>query len=95
MREKMVTRTIISSRVEMVSLNLETMQPNIGSIELPIDTEDENLLLKVAKKGYETDTTKIVSVKYLEKREKLYGMTENDFLYYSVELDPTTRKPLN
>ena len=95
MREKMVTRTIISSNVEMVTLNLETMQPSITSIELPIDTEDEKLLLKVAKKGYETDTMKIVSVKYLEKREKLYGMTENDFLYYSVELDPITRKPLN
>lgn len=95
MREKMITRTIISTRVEMVSLNLETMQPSIGSIELPIDTEDEKLLLKIAKKGYETDTIKIVSVKFLEKREKLYGMTENDFLYYSVELDPITRKPLN
>lgn len=95
MREKMVTRTIISSIVEMVSLNLETMTPNIIKVALSIDSEDEKLLLKIAKKVYETDTSKVVSIKYIEKQERLYGMPEQVFLATAIELDPITRKPLN
>lgn len=94
MREKMVTRTVVSTVVTMVTLNLETMTPETATYVLPIDSNDEKMLLKYAKKSFETDTLKIVKVTYEGTSEKLYGMTEIKFLENAVELDPETRKPL-
>lgn len=95
MREKMVTRTVVSTVVTMVTLDLKTMTPETATYTLPIDSDDDKVLLKYAKKAFETDTMIIVKVTFEGTSEKLYGMTEIKFLENAVELDPETRKPLN
>lgn len=90
----MVTRTVAQTRVQLIGLNLETMSPETTIEYLSIEETDENKLLKMAHKTFDTDTFKVVAVKYEGIKETLYGVPENEFLAIAVELDPETRKPL-
>lgn len=94
-RERSVTRTINVTTVKAITMNIETKEVSTQDFTISGDTPTQDLALKQAKKLYETSTLKIVAIESMNTVEKLYGMSEVEFLKYAKELDPTTRKALN
>lgn len=90
----MVTRTIESTEVTVLGLDLELGEPVHKDITLPGTYKDDSKLLKAAQTALDTDTYKAVSVVRAEVKEQVYGMTEADFIAMGTVLDPKTRKPL-
>lgn len=91
-REKMVTRTVGTTDITAIVLNVETMvsedvtftvsgQYSLGTKEL------KNLLASKS-----DDTHLYVKATLCAYEEKLYGMTEAEFLKYAKVLPPRTAK---
>jgi hypothetical protein len=93
-RKPMVTRTLVSTSVNVLCLNVETAEPINQTYELARTFTDDDKLMKALRAEYETDTNKLVHIVDKTEVEKLYGMSETDFMKYAKELDPETRKPL-
>ena len=93
-RKRMVTRTIESTKVTTLALDVTTSEPCNRTYNLSGVYDNEAKLLKAVQKAYDTDTLKNVHVVSNEKVETIYGMDENQFLALAVELDPVTRKPI-
>lgn len=94
-RKPMVTRTLVSTQVTVLCLNVETAEPTNQTYELARTFNDDDKLLKALRAEYETDTNKLVHIVDKTEVEKMYGMSETDFMKYAQELDPTTRKPVS
>lgn len=108
MRKAMVTRTVLSTRVNALCLDVESAEPMNQEFNLSgvygKTTKDENgnktfevdekKLLKACQKAFDTDAVKVVHIVDSEVVENLYGMDENEFLARAVQLDPNTRKPI-
>lgn len=90
----MVTRTIESTRVNALCLDIQTAEPMNKEFNLSGTFKDEAKLLKAVQKAFDTDDLKVVHIVDSEVINTLYGMDENDFLAHAVELDPKTRKPI-
>lgn len=95
-RKVMVTRTIKSTRVNVLCLDISTAEPCNKDFTLPgtmVDSEG-NLKVKAAMKIItemcSNSTVKPVAVVYFEVIEKLYGMDEATFIANSVVLPPRT-----
>lgn len=89
----MVTRTIITTKVNVLCLNLETCEPFNKVVVLPRTYKDDKKLMK-ALEHFNTDTEKVVHVVDKEEVETLYGMSEQDFINGAKILDKDTRKEL-
>lgn len=94
MRKPMVTRSFEVTRVNVMMCDTETSEVHNTEVTVPRTYKDDNKLLKVVKSIVETDTDKVVTIVDKNVDTKLYGMSESDFLQYSIELDPETRKAL-
>lgn len=94
-RERSVTRTINVTTVNAITMDIETKNVETKAFTISGDTPSNDSALKQAKKLYETSTLKIVAIESMDTVEKLYGMSEVEFLKYAKELDPITRKALN
>ena len=79
-RIPMVTRTIITTRVNVLCLDIEHAEPCNRVITIPRTYKDEDAILKKVKPLLETDTLKVVHVVDTEKEETLYGMAEQEFI---------------
>lgn len=91
----MVTRTIESTRVNALCLDIQTAEPMNKEFNLSGTYKDESKLLKAVQKAFDTDELKVVHIVDSEVINTLYGMYENDFLAHAMELDPKTRKPVD
>lgn len=91
-RIPMVTRTITTTKCLAVCMDTQSQEVKDIEFTLPRTYKDEATLLKVVKKVYEDDVTKIVYIKDVETVETLYGMLETDFIQSAKILDPETRK---
>lgn len=92
-RERMVTRTVSTTTVDVLVINIETAEVGTKSFVLGQNmVKDEKTMLNNAQKMLddETGTTfwKCVAIKNLKEEETLYGMTEQDFLKYAKVLPP-------
>ena len=87
-RVRMVTRTVATTVVEIMGLNVVTCEVSIIKYELPSCPEGKEL--EVAKKLYETDEFKLVKVESTEVKEVLYGMPESEFIKLAKVLPPRT-----
>lgn len=92
-REKMVTRTIISTTVEVLVINIETAEVGTKSFVLGQNmVKDEKTMLNNAQAMMNeqagNNLWKCVAVKHIIEEETLYGMTEQDFLKYAKVLPP-------
>ena len=85
-RERMVTRTISFTEVTVISMNIETVTPQNEVIRIAGVFDNDKTLLKKLKNRYETDLYKIVAITDTKVIEKLYGMSEEDFIEYAKEL---------
>ena len=93
-RKPMVTRTIQTTKVNVMCLDITKAEPFTEEVTLPRTYADPNKLLKAVKERVETDEVKAVHVVSTETVETLYGMTEQDFIALAIILDSETRRPI-
>lgn len=91
-KEKMITRTIITTNAEIMCFNLDTNE---------VITLNESYIGDLSDKDIEKQFTidydnsaKFLKLISAQKSSKLYAITEKDFLEYAVELDSETRKKI-
>ena len=93
-RKPMVTRTIVTTKVNVLCLNLTTCEPFNLDLILPRTYKDDKALMKKVSEQVDNDEQKAVHITATEEVETVYGMTEQDFIEHAVELDPETRKAI-
>ena len=87
-RVPMVSRTIITTKVNVMCLNIETGEPCNRSVVVPRTYKDNEKLLKKVKEVLETETLKPVYIVDKEEIETLYGMSEQEFIELAEVLPP-------
>ena len=87
-RERMVTRTVLLTSVEVMCVNVETAEVSINNYELSGYSMNADEAMKQLKKLYETDSFKLVAIQDMEEKEILYGMTEAEFIQLATVLPP-------
>ena len=91
-RERMVTRTVTLTKGLALCMDINTCETVVKEIELSGDLPTADVILKKAKKVYETDTFKVVTVRDIVEQEVLYGMPEQDFIKLAKVLPPRGTK---
>ncbi len=79
-RIPMVTRTITTTKVNALCLNIKTAEPFNASTIVPRTYKTESILMEAVRANLETDEVKVVHIVDKEEIEALYGMTEQDFV---------------
>lgn len=79
-RIPMVTRTIQTTKANVLCLNIAEGEPFNEVVTLPRTYKDEKSLMKMVEKVINTDSVKAVHVVDIKVEEPLYGMTEADFI---------------
>lgn len=92
-RKPMVTRTITTTKANVLCMDIQTAEPFNKVVTLPRTYKDDKTLMKKVQEVVETDTVKAVHVVDKEEVETLYGMTEQEFIQKAVVLNPETRRP--
>lgn len=92
-RKPMVTRTITTTKANVLCMDIQTAEPFNKVVTLPRTYKDDKSLMKKVQEVVETDTVKAVHIVDKEEVETLYGMTEQEFIQNAVILDPETRRP--
>lgn len=88
-KQKMVTRTIKVTRYEVTYFDLEINEVRVDVLETvgtPTDKEIEKQF------NAENPTCKFIKLDNVEVTEKLYGIPEDKFLEYAVELDENRKE---
>lgn len=93
MARNMVTRTIISTKVNALCLNLVTAEPYNEVFTLAGSYKDMSKLKKMLDKQYNNEEHVIAHIVGTEQVETLYGMTEQKFIENAEILPP--RKTAN
>ena len=86
---KMITRTVTSSVITLMTVNLETAEVENKEIELSGNFKNEKQIISVLEKDKDLlgETIKPVQVLDIKAKETIYGMTEQEFI--------ATAKPMN
>lgn len=87
-REPMVTRTITTTKVNVMCLDIERGEPCNKSVVVPRTYKDNEKILKKVREVLETETLKPVHIVDKEEIETLYGMTEQEFIIHAEVLPP-------
>lgn len=91
-RERMVTRTVVTTMVDVLVINIETAETATKSFVLTQNmVKDEKTMLNNSQAMLEKECGemwKAVAFKNVKEEETLYGMTEQDFLKYAKVLPP-------
>lgn len=93
-RKPQVTRTFITTHVNVLCLDVNTAEPFNKDVLLPRTYKDEAKLFKAVQAVVDNETVKAVHIVFSEEVEVLRGMSEQYFLDHSIVLDPETRKPI-
>lgn len=91
-RLPMVTRTIKTTQVNVMCLDVTKAEPFNKDVVLPRTYTDDNKLMKKIHELVDTDDVKAVHIVKKEEIETMYGMSEQDFINSAKVLDPQTRK---
>ncbi len=94
-RKPMVTRTITTTQVTALCMDIHKCEPCNITVVLPRTFKDEEKLLKAVRGQVDNDDVKVVHIVDKQEVETLYGMTEQDFIKGAVKLDPNTRKAID
>lgn len=91
-RERMVTRTVVTTMVDVLVININTAETGTKTFVLTQNmVKDEKTMLNNAQVMLENECgemCKAVAIKNIKEEETLYGMTEQDFLKYAKVLPP-------
>ena len=93
-RERMVTRTVTETKVDVMVVNTETCEVTIRNYGLTYQP-DEKIALKYVQKRFDTDVEKHVSIQGFKQVEILYGMTEQEFIQIAKVLPPRTKQDID
>ena len=88
-KQKMITRTIKVTKYEVTYFDLEINEVRrdvLETIGTPTDKEIEKQF------NAENPTCKFIKLDEVKVSEKLYGMPEDIFLQYAVELDENRKE---
>ena len=91
-RKPMVTRTIVTTKANVLCLDIQSAEPSNTEVILPRTYKYEKMLLKKVEEIGNTENVKAVHIVDKTEVETLYGMTEQDFIDNATILDPATRK---
>lgn len=91
-RLPMVTRTITTTKANVLCLDIEHAEPCNKVVTIPRTYKDEETILKKVKPLLETESLKVVHVVDTETEETLYGMTEQEFVELARPLLDRTGK---
>lgn len=91
-RTPMVTRTITTTRANVMCLDVQAGEPFNKEITVPRTYKDDETLLKTVKPLIETETVKAVHIVSKTTIETLYGMTEQDFIEHAKVLPERNAK---
>ena len=81
-RKAQITRTIISTKVTVLTVDCETAELGNETIIIP-GKADEKTALKFSKNELETDNIKVVKVVKIDTDQKLYAMDEATFIAHA------------
>ena len=87
-RAPQVTRTIQTTEVNVLCLDINKGEPFNQKVVLPRTYKDEKHMLKAVEKVMNTDTVKAVHIVDSTVKETLYGMSEQDFITFAKVLPP-------
>lgn len=91
-RERMVTRTVVTTMVDVLVININTAETGTKTFVLTQNmVKDEKTMLNNAQVMLENECGemwKAVAIKNIKEEETLYGMTEQDFMKYAKALPP-------
>ena len=93
-RKPMVTRTITTTQVNVLCLDIVAGEPFNQQVTLPRTYKEDKKLMKAIEEVVNTENVKAVHVVAKEEVETLYGMCEQDFINNAVVLDNETRRPI-
>lgn len=93
-RKPMVTRTIVTTKVTVLTLDTTTCEPGNVTVVIPRTYKDDEKMLKAVRPLVEIGDVKAVSIVSAEEVEELYGMSEQEFISNAKKLDKETRKML-
>lgn len=91
----MVTRTITTTKANVMCLDIESGEACNKSVVVPRSYKDDETLLKKVKEVLETETMKAVHIVDKEEIETLYGMEEQKFIEHAKVLPPRTTSEEN
>lgn len=91
-RAPQVTRTIQTTKVIALCLDIEEQKPYDKEITLSGTYKDEKSIMKALTNLVNDDTHKVVHVKSTEVQETLYGMSEQEFISHAKVLPPRSTK---
>lgn len=92
-KKPMVTRTIPATKAIILVADTQAAEFHNKEVNLPRTYKDDDAIIKAARPLVETEPhLKAVSVSHVEVTEKLYGMSEVEFLKYAKELPPRSTK---
>lgn len=94
MRKPMITRTITTTKVNVLCMNLTMCEPFNQDLVLPRTFKDDKSLMKVLSEQIDNEEVKAVHVVDKLEIETLYGLSEQDFIDNASVLDKETRKPI-
>lgn len=83
-----VTRTIQTTKANVMCLDVANEQPVTMEVILPRVYKDEKAMMKVAHILLDSATIKPIHIVSSEVQETLYGMSEADFIKYAEILPP-------
>lgn len=87
-RTPMVTRTMQTTKVSVLCLDIEQGEPFNEVVTLPRTYKSEKDMMKAVSKIIDTDTVKAVHIAASKVEETLYGMSEQEFISYAKILPP-------
>lgn len=90
-RAPVVTRTIWTTRANVMCLDIEREEPFNKEVILPRTYKDEKAMLKQAEKVINNETIKAVHIVDFKVEETRYGMTEQQFIE-QAEVIPALKK---
>ena len=93
-RKPMVTRTITTTQVNVLCLDIVAGEPFNRQVTLPRTYKEDKKLMKAIEEVVNTENVKAVHVVAKEEVETLYGMSEQNFINNAVVLDNETRRPI-
>ena len=88
-KERMVTRTLTITTVEVMSVDITTATTGTARFDIVGDHTFETAL-KAVKELHETDTLKIVTITDLVLNDYLFGMPESEFIKMAKVLSSRT-----
>lgn len=89
-RERMVTRTVMATVAEVMSLNVSTAEVQITEYTLGEVNSDKEILKRVQKML--PPEVKAVAISSKRTVETLYSMKEEDFIKYATPMAPRGTK---